>query len=163
MKKLIPVCLILLVILSGCIRSSENREILPTDTPVPTETPEPVTAATAVTDPARVKRPKYMPGELVDYREVQKTGILSFTPEGAYFTTLDFPDPGVYTIWVTCPGSMNQYDSVTFTVMDTYKPDPVDHREPRLLHPDGAGRVHHRPGRGQPAPDALYRQGHQRP
>ena len=67
MKKLIPVCLILLVILSGCIRSSENREILPTDTPVPTETPEPVTAATAVTDPVRVKRPKYMPGELVDY------------------------------------------------------------------------------------------------
>ena len=64
-KKLIPGCLILLVILSGCIRSS-GPEIIPTDTAVPTETPEPVAAATAVTDPVRVKRPKYMPGELVD-------------------------------------------------------------------------------------------------
>ena len=67
MKKLIPVCLILLVILSGCIRSSGGPAIIPTDTAVPPETPEPVAAATAVTDPVRVKRPKYMPGELVDY------------------------------------------------------------------------------------------------
>ena len=67
MKKLIPVWLILIAAVSGCIRSSGRQEILPTDTPVPTETPEPAPTATAVTDPVRAKRPKYMPGELVDY------------------------------------------------------------------------------------------------
>ena len=67
MKKLIPVCLILLVIFTGCIRSSGGPEIIPTNTSVPTKTPEPTPTTAAVTDPVREKRPKYMPGELVDY------------------------------------------------------------------------------------------------
>ncbi len=65
-------------------------------------------------------------GTLLDYKEIQKTGMIYFTQEGGYFTKLHISEPGVYTIQVVCPGSPNQYDSVTFTVTDTYAPDPDD-------------------------------------
>lgn len=60
--------LLLIAILSGCIRLvSEDGSPLspptqePTPTMIPTDTPVPVV------DPVRSRRPKYMPGELVDY------------------------------------------------------------------------------------------------
>ena len=57
----------LLVILAGCIRASDPKsvEFVQTSTPESTETAVPKPTATA--DPVRAKRPKYMPGELVDY------------------------------------------------------------------------------------------------
>ena len=67
MKRILLISLILLTALAGCIRADKNPDpalLLPTETPVPTETPTPVPQET---DPVRARRPKYMPGELVDY------------------------------------------------------------------------------------------------
>ena len=54
--------------LTGCIRTEKAAETpLPTGTHVPTETARPAPPTPDQSDPVRRKRPKYMPGELVDY------------------------------------------------------------------------------------------------
>ena len=63
---------VLSVCLSGCIRTDDRKEIpTPTEAPVPTAVPtvaeEPAPPSKVQGDPVRRKRPKYMPGELVDY------------------------------------------------------------------------------------------------
>ncbi len=70
MKRAVPILITLLLILTACVRIITEVEepvpqqeyiLLNTDTPVPTAAP------TVPADPVRAKRPKYMPGELVDY------------------------------------------------------------------------------------------------
>ncbi len=68
MNKIILYSLVFLIIITGCIRADKPpTAVPPTDTPAATETPVPTDAPAVSTDPVRVKRPKYMPGELVDY------------------------------------------------------------------------------------------------
>lgn len=62
--------LLLLIICTGCIRvihEEDPRAVIQTNYDLPTETPAPTAAPTATADPVRSRRPKYMPGELVDY------------------------------------------------------------------------------------------------
>ena len=60
--------LLFALVFSGCIRTEKAVETpVPTDTPVPTETAPPADPTPDRSDPVRRKRPKFMPGELVDY------------------------------------------------------------------------------------------------
>ena len=60
--------LLFALVFSGCIRTEKAVETaVPTDTPVPTETAPPATPTPDQSDLVRRKRPKFMPGELVDY------------------------------------------------------------------------------------------------
>jgi len=59
-----------LSLLTGCVRIVNEQTVTqPTLTAIPeaTQTPEPFPTKEAESDPVRTKRPKYMPGELVDY------------------------------------------------------------------------------------------------
>ena len=56
------------IFLAGCIiRVEEIPTAVPTETPEPTATAEVKPTARYAGDPVRQRRPKYMPGELVDY------------------------------------------------------------------------------------------------
>lgn len=68
MKRKLFLFLLFLMLLSGCVKvvnETPTATPVPTDTPALTETAE--TVPTLQADPVRSKRPKYMPGELVDY------------------------------------------------------------------------------------------------
>ena len=55
---------------AGCVRVvhvGPEKTAVPTQTPEPTPTPETVSVPEDGGDPVRKRRPKYMPGELVDY------------------------------------------------------------------------------------------------
>ena len=69
-KQKILILLFLISILSGCVRiihEAPENKIIPSDTPSTTATPNPVPTSKAREDPVRKRRPKYMPGELVEY------------------------------------------------------------------------------------------------
>ena len=62
------ICLAFALLLAGCIVHVEiEPSPVPTETPISTETPIPSPTPKFAGDPVRQRRPKYMPGELVDY------------------------------------------------------------------------------------------------
>lgn len=70
MKRTFLILFITLLLLSGCVRIINETTETPADlvyVPAPTDTPVPTEATAVPADPVRAKRPKYMPGELVDY------------------------------------------------------------------------------------------------
>lgn len=61
---------------------------------------------------------------VLDTQSVRKLGTISFTSEGAYFTTLTINTPGEYIIGVSTPGAPNDWDFVQITVTWSSSSDP---------------------------------------
>ncbi len=55
-------------------------------------------------------------GNVIDTKAVRKLGTISFTDEGAYFTTLTIDTEGTYVIGVSTPGAPEDWDFALITV-----------------------------------------------
>lgn len=77
-------------------------------------------------------------GNLIYYNEVSKIGVLNCTATGAYYTSITFDtdvEEGDYTLTVNCPGSRDEFDSVTIHVVENLS-DYVHATEPWESIPD---------------------------